>query len=192
MEQDPPASPSAHDEPLDQRLFAIVGLILTLLSVLFVVALWTVQKNYNKGMTIAVAQSCHVAILSYARGLDAAFIKTSALYLGFLLVFTGALYVLRIATAHYRLNVKSGKHSGSLDTSSPGLVIITLGVVLIIVTLMTRSTLDFQDHCAGRPASANDTSAKDTNAKDPAADGQSSDGKTDIYRFKPKPLKPSH
>ena len=140
-----PVPTGEHDEPLDHRLFLIVGLILALLSVLFVAGLWTVRDTYNQGLQKALAESPvhHEAVLAYARGLDAAIVKTSALFLGFLLVFTGALYVLRIATSHYRLSVKSGHNSGNLQTSSPGLVIITLGIVLIIVTMLTHSTLDF-------------------------------------------------
>jgi hypothetical protein len=140
-----PVPTGEHNEPLDHRLFLIVGMILALLSVLFVAGLWTVRDTYNRGLQKALVESPvhHEAVLAYARGLDAAFVKTSALFLGFLLVFTGALYVLRIATSHYRLSVKSGHNSGNLQTSSPGLVIITLGILLIIVTMLTHSVLDY-------------------------------------------------
>jgi cytochrome c biogenesis factor len=135
------------DEPLDKRLFVIVGVILVLLAVLFVAALLEVRGTYSQGMRKALAASPirHEAVLAYARSLDEAFVKISALFLGFLLVFTGALYVLRIATTHYRLSIKTGQASGNLQTSSPGLVIISLGILLIIVTILTKSTLEYKD-----------------------------------------------
>ena len=43
----------------------------------------------------------HAAVITYARALGAAFIKTSSLFLGFILIFTGTLYVLRTAEASF-------------------------------------------------------------------------------------------
>lgn len=83
------------------------------------------------------------AVLTFARALDAAIIKTSGLFLGYVLVFTGALYVLRIATSQYRFNVKSGRHSGTLQTSSPGLVMITLGVFLVALTVSNKTVMNY-------------------------------------------------
>lgn len=60
-----------------------------------------------------------------------------------MLVFTGALYVLRIATSQYRFNVKSGRHSGTLQTSSPGLVMITLGVFLVALTVSNKTVMNY-------------------------------------------------
>jgi hypothetical protein len=133
-------------EPLDVRLFLVVSVILALLVFLFVVGVTAQWQAYHSGITKALAAPVtdHAAVLSYARALDAAIVETSALFLGYLLVFTGALYVLRIATSHYRLNIKSGKNSGSLQTSSPGLVIITLGVVLIAITILTHSDVQYK------------------------------------------------
>jgi hypothetical protein len=85
----------------------------------------------------------HAAVITYARGLGAAFVKTSALFLGFILIFVGTLYVLRTTEANFQLRVRQGQFQGSLQTASPGLVIVTLGVALTIVALYIKSDLDY-------------------------------------------------
>jgi len=132
------------DPSLDWRLFLVVSLILTAITALFVIGLFVQWRGYNAGLQVALTDPVdHGAALSYSRGLDAAIIKSSALFLGYLLVFTGALYVLRSATAAYQLSVKTGTQNGTLQTTSPGLVIITLGVLLITVTIVTKSELNY-------------------------------------------------
>ena len=87
------------DPSLDWRLFLVVSLILTAITALFVIGLFVQWRGYNAGLQVALTDPVdHGAALSYSRGLDAAIIKSSALFLGYLLVFTGALYVLRSAT----------------------------------------------------------------------------------------------
>jgi hypothetical protein len=141
----PGLEPSAiAEQSLDWRLFLVVSLILIAITALFVVGLFVQWSGYNAGLQVALTPPVdHGAALSYSRGLDAAIVKSSALFLGYLLVFTGALYVLRSSTAGYQLSVQTGSHSGTLQTASPGLVIITLGVLLIVVTILTKSKLDY-------------------------------------------------
>ena len=126
-------------------------------------------RSYHEGMTKALNESTvdAAAVLTYARALDAAIVKTSALFLGYVLVFTGALYVLRIAGSHYRLSVQSGQNSGSLETSSPGLVIITLGVFLVAVAILNKTSAEYgqtkQTTSQAAPAVGIEGSATDPN-----------------------------
>jgi hypothetical protein len=142
---------------LSTNLFRIVSLILLFVAILLIVGLGIQTYSYFGGLHAATAVQVpnnavrapvdlvdHAAVIAYARGLGAAFIKTSALFLGFILIFTGTLYVLRTAEAAYQIHVTGGTVQGSLQTTSPGLVIATLGVVLTIVTLMTKSDLDYE------------------------------------------------
>ncbi len=59
-----------------------------------------------------------------------------------MLALLGALYVLRIATVKYSLDLKSKGSSASLGTSSPGLVMITLGVATVVCALYSRSYVE--------------------------------------------------
>jgi hypothetical protein len=142
----PSTPPVVADGRLDWRLFVIVSLIMVVLTSLFVVELAIQWQDYRSGIRAALAGPVqdHAAALSYSRALDAAIVKTAALFLGYLLVFTGALYVLRTASIGYSIAAKTGSFDGSLQTSSPGLVIITLGVFLVAVTILTRSDVNYE------------------------------------------------
>ena len=78
--------------------------------------------------------------LQLSRANTADTIKIAALFLGFFTVAVGCLFVLYGAEAYYRLRVSQREVRSSLETSSPGLVLITLGVVIIGMALMTKST----------------------------------------------------
>jgi hypothetical protein len=153
----PPSSPPSIDL-LSESLFKVVSMILIFVACLLVVGLGIQTYSYYGGLRAATAVATmpagkvnpppdlvdHAAVITYARGLGAAFIKTSALFLGFILIFTGTLYVLRTAEANFQLAITKGDVQGSLQTASPGLVIVTLGVLLTIVTLTVKSDLDYQ------------------------------------------------
>lgn len=130
---------------LDLRLFIAVSLILVMLAVLFVFGILVQLQGYEAGIAEAVKGTPvdHAAILTYNRGLGAAIVKTSALFLGYLLVFTGALYVLRNTTSPYGLKTKVEGAEGTLHSNSPGLVIVTLGVVLVTIAILTKSDLNY-------------------------------------------------
>ena len=158
MADEAPASVPA-PQVLDWRIFLVVTAILVLLTSLFLWGMKVQWEAYHAGIIAALAPCAkdHAASLSYDRALGAAIVKTSALFLGFLLVFTGALYVLRTASVAYRAGMTAGKFAGTLETHSPGLVIITLGVILISVTILTHSDINY---VAPSPASeCNATSA---------------------------------
>lgn len=71
--------------------------------------------------------------------------KTSALFLGFMVIYTGALYVLRSADTAYELSVGQGTQLGaSLKSSSPGLLLVTIGALLVALVLHSRSEVGFQ------------------------------------------------
>jgi hypothetical protein len=171
----PGLEPSAiAEQSLDWRLFLVVSLILIAITALFVVGLFVQWQGYNAGLQVALTPPVdHGAALSYSRGLDAAIVKSSALFLGYLLVFTGALYVLRSSTAAYQLSLKTGNQAGTLQTTSPGLVIITLGVLLIVVTILTKSKLDYvppapQQQQEQRPPEKAQPIARDPSLSGPA------------------------
>ena len=77
--------------------------------------------------------------------------KTSSLFLGFSLIMIGALYVLRVSETQYQLQLEAPAGvKGNLASSSPGLIILTFGVVLVCLVLFSRSTVEYGS--AQRPA----------------------------------------
>lgn len=131
---------------LSRPIFTIVSLILLFLVVTLIGSLFVQYLNYNSGILLASEGNekiNHSIILTYARSWDFAIVKTSALFLSFLLVFTGALYVLRSADSKFLLTVDGKNTTGSLEASSPGLVMITVGVILLVIVLTTNSTVEY-------------------------------------------------
>lgn len=63
-------------------------------------------------------------------------VRNAATFLSFLLIILGALVVITGVESNYRLKLKKGAETeGALATSSPGLVLITLGAALVIFCL---------------------------------------------------------
>jgi hypothetical protein len=81
--------------------------------------------------------------LAFARAADAAIVKTCSIFLAFALMFLGALYTFRVASAPYRLVAEGEKVKGTLETASPGLVMITLGMILICSAVWKEYTISF-------------------------------------------------
>jgi hypothetical protein len=86
----------------------------------------------------------HAAILSYSRAITAAVVKTSSVFLAFLLIFLGGIYILMPQETPFALHAESNGAKGSLESSSPGLIIIALGIVLAIATLATKTDITYE------------------------------------------------
>jgi hypothetical protein len=143
---------------VDGRLFLIVTGLLIVQLVMLAGNLAFQFHNYSTGIALAREGGASLdnisLILIYSRAWDFAVVKTSALFLGFLVFYTGALYVLRSADAAYELSLSQGNQLGlSLKTSSPGLVMITCGAVLVALVLYNKSTVGLEVS-VGNPGSA--------------------------------------
>src|ERR1700761_2643170 len=86
-------------DPVDKRIMLVVSAILLLLSGMMVACVGLEWQKYDAAIAVAIKElpPDHAAALSYARALDAAVTKTAALMLAYIVVFLGALYVLRTA-----------------------------------------------------------------------------------------------
>lgn len=174
--------PSGRMDALDRALMVIVSLILALLAGLMITSLSHQWSKYNEAIDVALGSRepaqlpnaartgpDHAAALTYARALDEASIKMSALMLAFVLVFLGALYVLRTTTSAFHLGINNAPagQSGTLETSSPGLVMVTLGLVLVAIAVLHRTDIDYQGPTLEVPAQVQ----PDTNQSPPAQSG---------------------
>ncbi|BCD99845.1 hypothetical protein MARGE09_P4047 [Marinagarivorans cellulosilyticus] len=73
--------------------------------------------------------------------MDFAVIKMATLCFGFLLVFVGALFLLKLNQVSYALELSGHESKISMQTASLGLVLATLGVISILVTINRKSYL---------------------------------------------------
>lgn len=134
------------DGRLDRSLFRVVCIVLSILMLVLCLGLVMQYHTYRDAIARAGTAGCtidHASMISHARALDFAISKTTALTMGFVLIFLGALYVLRAGEAAYGLTAGNSAMRSSLQTSSPGLVMVTLGVALTAVVLNTRSAIEY-------------------------------------------------
>lgn len=135
---------------LDRVLLIIVIVVVIFLMSILGANLYFQYMNYSEGIHLASNNDGritidHAVILSYSRAWDFAVIKTSALFLGFILVFIGALYILRTVEIAYSLSVSSNENiKMALSTTSPGLVLSSLGVIIIIFLLFSKSSVIYE------------------------------------------------
>jgi len=64
------------------------------------------------------------------------FNRLFALLLSYVLAFVGCIFVISNQIAYYRLGLESLQNKSALETSSPGLVLITLGCALVAVAII--------------------------------------------------------
>jgi hypothetical protein len=130
---------------LVRPLFAVVCCALLFVGGLIVACLFVSNLNYKTGINAALAGPSpdHLAILSYSRAWDFAVVKFSTVFLAFGIILIGALYVLHKSEAGFQMTVDGPAAKGSLESSSPGLVMIALGVLLLIGALQTKSEITY-------------------------------------------------
>lgn len=130
---------------LDKRLFWAVSLLLFAIFMLLTVNLFLQWNNYDQGIKAATQNGAirHDIVITYSRAMDFAFTKTSTIFLGFILVFVGALYVLRIEKSSYQIDFKKDDTGASFQTASPGLVLVSLGVIAIIAATYNKTFIEY-------------------------------------------------
>lgn len=171
-----PQTPKSFPEaaPLFSKpLFGIVTALLVVQLALLVGNLWFQLNNYRVGITLARSSGATAdavsLILVYSRAWDFAVTKTSALFLGFMVIYIGALYVLRSADTAYEISYTQGTQMGAtLKSSSPGLVLITLGAVLVGLVLYHKSEVGLQMSISSTPSEGTAVSHKSSSGETPA------------------------
>jgi hypothetical protein len=81
-----------------------------------------------------------------------AILKTCALCFAFVLIFLGSMYVLWPGRASFALEAEQADTKASLRTSSPGLVMIALGVLLTALVVFYKANLSMSE--ASQPIAA--------------------------------------
>lgn len=133
---------------VDVLLVLIVTLLMGFLAYLTLASLRAQILGYERTFTAAIEWNEPYALLSYVRARDHAMLKSATVFMGFILIFVGCLYVLRTASVPFRLT--TGR--STLLTTSPGLVMVTLGVLLVVLALRWTANISFDS--SHRPAAS--------------------------------------
>ena len=144
--------------------YAVVALILCFISVVMYWALSSQLDAYKQGIANAIAGQDidHSAVLAYSLATTLSVVKISSVFLAFLMIFLGGIYLLLPLHADYRLRTQNSAAKGSLESNSPGLIVITLGVVLASVTLMTKSSVNYTSPTIAWEPSTNQVASADS------------------------------
>ncbi|MFL6730001.1 MAG: hypothetical protein ACJ8D6_06745 [Sphingomicrobium sp.] len=149
----------------------ILGCTIVLLALVVSAILWNVStqvSNYQEALRQEMASQApsKVFLLSANRALDFVLIRSAALLFGVVLTLLGGLYLFRLFDAPIELNAgRSQEGSISLRTSSPGMLMISLGVILIIATVYARSSVNYRYETGNGVARESASSIRD----DPSA-----------------------
>ena len=137
--------PPAGQADLSIGLFIVVCTVLLFLILLLTFSMYFQYQTYRLAITKAleIGSGDQSGVITYLRAWDFAVVKVSTVFLSFLLIFTGALYVLRNADAAFTATAETASAKGSLNTSSPGLVMVTLGVILAISVIYSRTLVQY-------------------------------------------------
>lgn len=138
----PPATPGTGGRLIDIALFSVVAAQLIFVGLLLWRHIEVTQQVYGDAIKAAADQNLlrHAVTLGFARALDFAIVKSAAVFLGFGLVMIGALYVLKVTNAAFQLDATVADQSRlSLQSTSAGLVLATVGAALVTVALFSQS-----------------------------------------------------
>ena len=165
-EASPPESP-ANPVIFIWATFATVLAILVFIGVTMYLATTAQIAALKDGFAHALNPPNHTAAVSYSNAMTAAVTKTSSVFLSFLVVFLGGIYVLMPKRDSFALDVQSHSVKANLASNSPGLVMMTLGIALTIVALAMKSEITIEGNGSQtEPASPQETMLQQTPSSD--------------------------
>jgi hypothetical protein len=142
MPESPPEKSSNETPPApvlsqrsDRALFVIVTIILGVIA-LMMAGSFAFQYGATRDFAAQAARGPKpdpVLALTALRFAEASLLRISTFFLSFVLIYVGALYVLRSAQTSYSASVEGGGIKTAFQATSPGLVLATLGVGLVLV-----------------------------------------------------------
>lgn len=133
---------------INVSIFVLAILLLAFVCILLSVNLYFQYHNYSLAIDAALkspAKEAAILTVGISRAFDFAVVKTSATFLGFVLVIFGSAFVLRIAETAYSIDIDSAQVGKvSFQSTSPGLIIATLGVTVIVLSLYKDTEVNFE------------------------------------------------
>jgi|GEM_PF-6840559 hypothetical protein len=159
------AEPSSFERPENQFMYVVLAAVTVFILLGLGWYAGTVSSTYGEAINALKAPDATLStwdrfllILTFARERDFGLVKGGALLLSFVVVTLGMLIVVRGTQVTYRLKLSHGNAKSALETSSPGLVLVTLGLGLALGVVMTQSTVEL------RPSAPNGTGTQTAGA----------------------------
>jgi len=138
---------------IDYILVSVVVIILAIIGTVLIRNLNALNSSYETVINQVLKDvpkselekaGNYSTLLAFSRAKDFSNMKASAMFVGFLLIFTGALYLVKVFNLSYAINVhKEDLGSFSVNSNSPGLVMVTLGVGVMLCVLIIKTDVDY-------------------------------------------------
>jgi hypothetical protein len=146
-----PAQADAAASDPRSLVWVAFAVMIALIGVIVATTYWACKTEvaaFQRGLDLAGAQppsaDTFAAIAAFASGVMSPYTKTISILLSFLLIFAGTVYVLLPVRARYRGSAEGMGHRGLLQSDSPGLIMIRLGVFLAAVAVLHQVSLDYK------------------------------------------------
>jgi len=147
----PSAPPDTANHDARYLVWTAFAVMIALIGVIVVTMYWACKTEvaaFQRGLDMAATQApgpeSYTALAAFGSGITAAYTKTISILLSFLLIFAGTVYVLLPVKARYRSSAAGAGHRGSLESDSPGLIMITLGVFLAAIAVLHQVSVDYK------------------------------------------------
>lgn len=185
------------EQRLDNILLSIVSIVILFISAILCINLVNQHRNYSTVISDVLQspnKGAFSIVLAFSRALDFAVIKTSSIFLGFLLVLVGCLYVLRASRSKYSLSVGEKDSTNlALKTTSPGLVLVTLGIVTINLAIFSKTYIGYDmseyEYPTTRIENTNTEKGKNSQSPDVKGGSLNVEGNLKPIKFKPGEVK---
>jgi len=135
----------------DQRrerisLYIVIIIVMILMSLTIYFTLTQSSSQYEKGIDLAANGRVFdsMMILVTCKSMDQSVLQFIAIALGFCIALIGCLFVLSGIQANYKLLLSEKSYRSSLETTSPGLVLITLGLIVVSINLFVKHESTFE------------------------------------------------
>lgn len=134
-----------HDETINRSIAVFIFALFLLVAILMCWSVYEQVKMITLATDVALKAPDvdHAAVLGYSRALNTAVVKTCCVFLGYLLMYLGGLYILRTSRQAFGVEIEGKGLKGSLNTASPGLVMASLGTALVLCALFHEPKLDY-------------------------------------------------
>lgn len=148
---------------LDISIFIVVTVAILAIFLFLLSNNYEQSSNYEKAIDTASSNPAdHAALLCYLTSRHIGIFKSSAIFISFVVILIGSLYVLRAAPSSFNAAAEVGqKFRIVLSTASPGLAMVLIGAILVTFSLYKKSTVSYESipgyaHCEVPESFAND------------------------------------
>ena len=129
----------------DVAIFTVVVIAIVAMLLFLLANFVEHSSSYKKAIDATSSGDVnHSALIVFLLSWNFGITRISVIFISFVIILIGALYVLRVAQSEFKASAKvEDRFQISLSTASPGLVMILLGTLLVVSSMYRESRVDY-------------------------------------------------